>query len=127
LGKAFGLDLGLRYRSRLSGLSNDDQEILGASAYFIWDVQERLSAWAGLAWARVLAGEVRELGMQFTETGRPGLSVFLIREDDWKQSWTLPLALRYSLTETFDVDLFLTPRFFPQFDALFGAGVLIRI
>jgi hypothetical protein len=127
LGKRFGLDLGLRHRSRLSGLSNDDQETTAATAYVIWDVQDRLSAWAGLAWARVWTEGVRELGIQFTETGRPGMSVFLIREDDWLQSWTLPLAMRYSLTETFDVDLFLTPRFFPQWDALFGAGVLIRI
>ena len=35
--------------------------------------------------------------------------------------------MTYGRVDTFDVDLFVTPRIWPEFDVLFGAGLRMRI
>jgi len=124
---AFALYLSARWRYRLSALSNDAQNAIGADGHLTWDIMKNFSAAAGIGYSRIVAGEVRELAINFVEPGQPGLSHFLIRIDGVKQSLTLPLSVTYGLIDSFDVDVFATPRLFPQLDVLFGAGIRWRV
>jgi hypothetical protein len=127
LGRTVALHTAIRWRHRASTLSRDDQGVLGADASVSWDVMPNFSLTAGLALSQILYGEARELSIQFVEAGRPGLSQFLIRTDQINRSLTLPLSITYNLVDSFDVDVFVTPRVHPQFDVLFGAGMRVRI
>ena len=123
----------LRYR--MSGLSDDDQNAVAFESVLTYDLMSSFSVSGGLGYARTLGTPVREVAISFVETGRPGITHFLVRDDvlnedlpeaDARQSVTIPLALTYGTTESFDVDLFCTPRIFPKFDIVFGAGLRIR-
>jgi hypothetical protein len=127
LGRSVALQAAIRWRHRASTLSHDDQGVLGADASVSWDVMRDFSLTGGVALGQVIYGETRELTIQFVEAGRPGLSQFLIRTDQIGRSLTLPLSITYSLVDTFDVDVFVTPRVHPQFDVLFGAGLRVRV
>jgi hypothetical protein len=127
LGRSVSLYAALHWRHRASTLSKDDQGVLGADASVSWDVMQNFSLTAGLAISQIIYGEARELSIQFVEAGRPGLSHFLIRTDQINRSLTLPLSLTYNLVDSFDVDVFVTPRVHPQFDVLLGAGLRVRV
>ena len=123
----------LRYR--MSGLSDDDQSAIAFESVLTYDLMPTFSVSAGLGYARTLGTPVREVAVSFVETGRPGITHFLVRDDaldedlsesNARQSATIPLALTYGTTESFDVDLFCTPRIFPKFDIVFGAGLRVR-
>ena len=51
----------------------------------------------------------------------------MARDDGGEQSLTIPLTLTYGRVDSFDVDLFCTPRVYPELGILFGAGVRVRI
>ncbi|MFH1811598.1 MAG: hypothetical protein ABIJ09_22855 [Pseudomonadota bacterium] len=51
----------------------------------------------------------------------------LTREPGILDGVTLPMSLTYGLVDTFDVDVFATPRVYPQLDVLFGAGIRLRM
>ena len=36
------------------------------------------------------------------------------------------MSLTYGLSDSFDVDVFITPRVYPQLDAILGAGLRLR-
>ena len=127
LGRSVSLFAAIRWRHRASTLRRDDQGVLGADASVSWDLMQNFSLTAGLAISQIIYGEARELGIQFVEAGRPGLSHFLIRTDQINRSLTLPLSITYNLVDSFDVDVFVTPRLHPQFDVLLGAGMRVRI
>jgi hypothetical protein len=123
----FAVHGALRWRHRISALSDDEQSAILGATQLSYDVMPDLGVSVGLGYARVVAGEVRELAIQFSEPGRPGMSTFLVRQDGHLESLTLPLSLTYGLVDRFDVDVFATPRLYPQFDVVFGAGLRLRM
>ncbi len=127
LGSSLASHASLRWRHRFSALSDDEQSVVLGTAQLSYDVMPNLGVSIGLGYARLLAGEVRELGVQFSQPGQPGLSTFLIRQDGLTESLTLPLSLTYGMVDSFDVDVFATPRLYPQFDVIFGAGIRLRV
>ncbi len=82
---------------------------------------------AGFGYAEVVGTPVRELTVNFVEVDRPGMSHFLLRNDGYSRSVTIPLALTYGRVDTFDVDLFVTTRVWPSIDVIFGAGLRWRV
>lgn len=115
------------YRNRTSFLPDDNQNAVAASAHVAYDLLDNLAVGGGLGFASTLGGPVREVVINFTETDRPGISHLLARDEGGQQSLTIPLTLTYGRVDTFDVDLFVTPRVFPEFGVLFGAGVRLRL
>ena len=131
----FSLYTSAHYRYRLSLLSEDDQHAIAALGMVTYDLLPWLAVSGGLGYAQTLGTPVREIAVGFVETDRPGMSHFLLRDDVHakdldegleRYSVTVPLALTYGRTESFDVDLFCTPRVFPKFDVVFGAGIRWR-
>lgn len=125
----------VHFRYRMSGLSDDEQTAVAVESMVTYDLMPAFAVSAGLGYARTIETPVREVAVSFVETGRPGFTHFLVRDDALnedlsadlvRQSVTVPLALTYGTTESFDVDLFCTPRIFPKFDIVFGAGLRIR-
>ena len=117
----------VRYRNRTSLLPDDDQNAVAVDASVSYDLLDNLAVTGGLGVASTIGGPVREVVVNFTETDRPGISHLLARDDGGEQSVTIPLSLTYGRVDTFDVDLFVTPRVFPEFGLLFGAGVRLRL
>lgn len=115
-----------RYRYRLSLLPEDDQHVAAVEGVVSYDLLPWLSLSGGLGYAHAF-GPVRERVVELVETARPGMSHFLIRDDGETQSLTVPLAMTYARTESFDVDLFCTPRVWPKLDVVFGAGIRWRL
>lgn len=116
-----------RFRYRYSMLSDDEQNAVAGTLQLTYDLIKNLSVTGGLGYAEVIGSPVRELSINFTETDRPGMAHFLLRNDGWSRSVTVPLAITYGRIDSFDVDVFVTPRVYPQFDILFGAGIRWRI
>jgi hypothetical protein len=116
-----------RVRYRYSMLSEDEQNAVAGTIQLTYDLIKNLSVTGGLGYAEVIGSPVRELSINFTETDRPGMAHFLLRNDGWSRSVTVPLAITYGRIDSFDVDVFVTPRVYPQFDILFGAGIRWRI
>jgi hypothetical protein len=116
-----------RFRYRYSMLSNDEQNAVAGAFQVTYDLIKNLSVTGGLGYAEVIGSPVRELSINFTETDRPGMAHYLLRNDGWSRSVTIPLAITYGRIDSFDVDVFVTPRVYPQFDILFGAGIRWRI
>ncbi len=114
-------------RTRNSFLPDDDQYAAAASAHIIGDLLDNLAVSGGVGFASTIGTPVREVVVNFTETDRPGISHLLARDDGGQQSLTIPLTLTYGRVDSFDVDLFCTPRVYPEFGILFGAGVRLRI
>jgi hypothetical protein len=124
IGERFGVVANVRYRGRLT--TEDDQEhLLGADARVLWDLPGHVSLSGGIAGAYALTN-VREPSVAFVEIGQPGMSHFLVRIDQHHESVTLPISMTYGLSDSFDVDVFLTPRVYPQLDAHLGAGLRLR-
>lgn len=117
----------VHYRWRLSLLRADDQHAVGGHAVVTYDLLPSLAVTGGLGAATTIGTPVRELGILFVETGRPGMSHLLSRNDHYVREVTVPVALTYGRVENFDVDLFATTRVYPRFDILFGAGVRWRV
>jgi hypothetical protein len=117
----------VRYRNRTSLLPDDDQNADAVDANVAWDVLDNLAVSGGVGFASTIGGPVREVVVNFTETDRAGISHLLARDEGGQQSLTLPLTLTYGRVDTFDVDLFVTPRVFPEFGVLFGAGLRLRL
>jgi len=116
-----------RVRHRLSMLNDDEQTAIAGAVQLTYDLIDDLSITGGLGYAEVIGTPVRELSVNFTETDRPGMAHFLLRNDGWSRSVTIPMAVTYGRIDSFDVDVFVTPRVYPQFDILFGAGIRWRI
>lgn len=127
LGDRFATFASVRYRNRTSLLPDDDQHAVAVDANVAWDVLDNLAVSGGLGIASTIGGPVREVVVNFTETDRAGISHLLARDEGGAQSVTIPLTLTYGRVDTFDVDLFVTPRVFPEFGVLFGAGVRLRL
>jgi len=115
------------FRTRNSFLPDDDQYAAAVDAHFIADILDNLAVSGGLGFASTIGGPVREVVVNFTETDRPGISHLLARDEGGEQSLTIPLTLTYGRVDSFDVDLFCTPRVYPEFGVLFGAGIRLRI
>ena len=105
----------------------DEQNAVSFDLNLTYDLLPNLAVTAGFGYAEVVGTAVREISVNFAETDRPGMNHFLVRNDGWSRSVTLPAALTYGVVDTFDVDVFVTPRIWPQFDVLFGAGLRWRI
>jgi hypothetical protein len=127
LGERLATFAAVRYRNRTSLLPDDDQHAVAVDANVAWDLLDNLAVSGGVGFASTLGGPVREVVVNFTETDRAGISHLLARDEGGQQSLTLPLTLTYGRVDTFDVDLFVTPRVFPEFGVLFGAGVRLRL
>ena len=125
LGKRFSLFTSARYRIRVSGLDNDDQQAFSVDTQLTYDLTRTLSVSGGLGAAFALT-PVREIAINFVETSRPGMNHILLRDDEQTSSVTIPLAITYGRTESFDVDVFCTPRVFPEVGVVFGAGLRWR-
>ncbi len=115
------------FRNRTSFLPDDDQNAFAIAAGVSNDILPNINLGAGLGFASTLGSPVREVVVNFTETGRPGITHLLARDEGGEQSLTIPLTLTYGRVDSFDVDLFCTPRVYPEFGILFGAGVRLRI
>ena len=83
---------------------------------------------------RLVAGHARRGDIQrggkavvsaFAEQGRSGFSTLMDRDND--QSATAAVGLTYARTESFDVDMFATLRYWPEPGSLFGAGLRWRL
>ncbi len=127
LGDRFSIYWQARFRYRLSLLSNDNQNAISTDLHLTYDLLDNLAITAGLGYAEVVGTKVRELSVTFVNVDRPGINHFLLRDDGWSRSVTIPIGLTYGRIESFDVDVFVTPRVWPQFDIMFGAGVRWRI
>ena len=114
------------YRYRLSFLEKDNQHAVAVDGRFVYDLSDALAVSAGVGFATAIVTPVREYAVNFVETDGPGISHLLARDDELMQSVTLPLAMTYGRVENFDVDLFCTPRVWPEWGILFGAGVRAR-
>ncbi len=115
------------YRNRTSFLPDDGQNAVAVAAGYTQDILPNINLGAGLGFASTIGGPVREVVVNFTETDRAGITHLLARDDGGEQSLTIPLTLTYGRVDSFDVDLFCTPRVYPTFGILFGAGVRLRI
>lgn len=127
LGERFAVHGQAHYRYRLSLLPNDDQHAVAADAHLTYDLLDALAVSAGLGVASTIGGPVRELSIAFVETDGPGMSHLLARDEGGEQSVTIPLTMTYGRVESFDVDLFCTPRVWPEPGVVFGAGVRLRL
>lgn len=127
LGERFAVHGQAHYRYRLSLLPNDDQHAVAADAHLSYDLLDALAVSAGLGVATTIGGPVRELSVAFVETDGPGMSHLLARDEGGDQSVTIPLTMTYGRVESFDVDLFCTPRVWPEPGVVFGAGVRLRL
>ncbi len=117
----------VRYRNRTSFLPDDDQHAFAVDASAAYDIIDNITLMGGLGFASTLGTSVREVVINFTETDRPGISHLLARDEGGEQSITIPLSLTYGRVDSFDVDIFCTPRVYPEFGILFGAGLRLRI
>jgi hypothetical protein len=115
------------YRERISFLDDDGQRTAAIDAHATYDVLPNIAVAAGLGFATTLGTPVREVVVNFVETEQPGISHLLARDDGYEQSLTIPLSLTYGRVDSFDVDIFATPRVYPEFGLVFGAGVRFRI
>ncbi|MFH1812194.1 MAG: hypothetical protein ABIJ09_25885 [Pseudomonadota bacterium] len=127
IGPTVALFAAARWRHRLSTLTHDDQGVIGLNTDVTWDVMKNFSLTAGVGVGGLFYGEMRENTINVVEAGRPGLSHFLIRLDGIQTGLTLPVSMTYSLVDSFDVDVFATPRLAPQLDVLLGAGIRLRV
>lgn len=127
LGERAAVHAQAHYRYRLSLLDDDDQHAVAVDGHFTWDLLDALAVSAGLGVASTIITPVRELSINFIETDRPGMSHLLARDEGGDQSITIPLTLTYGRVENFDVDLFCTPRVYPELGILFGAGIRLRL
>jgi hypothetical protein len=129
--KAFSDKLALsafaHYRERISFLDDDGQRTAAIDAHATYDVLPNIAVAAGLGFATTLGTPVREVVVNFVETEQPGISHLLARDDGYEQSLTVPLSLTYGRVDSFDVDIFATPRVYPEFGLVFGAGVRFRL
>jgi hypothetical protein len=126
-GDKFAVNAYAHYRARVSFLPDDDQQLAAVDAHLTYDLLPSLAVAAGAGFATTLGTPVREVVVNFVETDRPGLSHLLARDDELQQSLTLPLSLTYGRVDSFDVDLFCTPRIYPEFGISFGAGLRFRL
>ena len=123
-----GLFGDLRWRQRLATATDEDpQDIAAASLSITWDVFEGAALTAGVGVAAVVNGTLSEAPVLMMEVGRPGFAHYLSAEDGQAQSVTLPAALTFIVNESFDIDVFATPRIAPEPAVVFGAGLRWRI
>ena len=115
------------YRERISFLDDDGQRAAAIDAHVTYDLLPNIAVAAGVGFATTVGTPVREVVINFVETEQPGISHLLARDDGAEQSLTLPLSLTYGRVDSFDVDVFCTPRVYPEFGIVFGAGVRFRI
>lgn len=127
LGDRYAVHAYAHYRERVSLLADDGQRAAAVDAHFTGDLLPNLSLSAGLGFATTIGTPVREVVINFVETDRAGISHLLARDEGGTQSVTIPLTLTYGRVDSFDVDLFCTPRVWPEFGILFGAGVRFRL
>jgi hypothetical protein len=127
IGERVALTGQAHYRYRLSLLPADDQHAIAVDGHVTYDLLDSLAVAGGLGIATTIATPVRELGVGFLETDGPGISHLLARDEGGRQSITIPVSLTYGRVESFDVDLFCTPRVYPELGILFGAGIRLRL
>jgi hypothetical protein len=127
LGERFAVTGQAHYRYRASLLEDDDQHAVAVDGHLTYDLLDSLAVSAGLGFASTIGGPVRELSVNFVETDAPGMSHLLARDEGGEQSLTIPLTLTYGRVENFDVDLFCTPRVWPELGMVFGAGLRLRL
>jgi len=114
-----------RVQQRVSNEDGLDQTMVMGAAWGDYDLARFLGLSVGLGYGQVVAGEVKDFTVNFAELGRSGFSTMIDRDND--RSATLGLGLTYARTESFDVDLFATVRYWPEPGTIFGAGVRWRL
>ncbi len=112
----------LHYRELLTQFSQDKQRVFGFDASVMFSLNKALGATVGLSFVEVLGTDFVQRTIDFVEIGRPGFSYYMVRDEGLARSLSLPMSLTYGLLNTFDVDVFVTPRVFPRLDIVFGAG-----
>lgn len=127
LSDRFAVSAFAHYRERVSFLDDDGQHAAAVDAHVTFDLLPNIAVAGGLGFATTLGSPVREVVVNFVETEQPGISHLLARDDGHEQSLTVPLSLTYGRVDSFDVDVFATPRVFPEFGIVFGAGVRFRL
>ncbi|MCP4500442.1 MAG: hypothetical protein GY822_10825 [Deltaproteobacteria bacterium] len=126
VGERFAVFASAHARYRASMLEQDDQFTVALDGHVVYDLIPAIALSVGVGYAEAVGTPIRELSVSVAEVGRAGMSHFLLRNDGWSRSVTLPMSLTYGRVESFDVDLFVTPRVYPSFDVLFGAGLRWR-
>lgn len=114
-----------RVQQRISNEGGLDQTVVMGAAWGDVDLARFLGLSLGLGYGQVVAGEVRDFTVNFAEVGRSGFSTMLDRDND--RSATAAFGLTYARTESFDVDLIATLRYWPEPGSIMGAGLRWRL
>jgi len=114
-----------RVQQRYSNIDGFDQTAAMGALWGDFDLAGYLGLSLGLGYGQLVAGEVKDFTINFAELGRSGFSTMLDRDNE--QSATLAAGLTYARTESFDVDIFASLRYWPEPGSIFGAGLRWRI
>lgn len=125
LGRVGRVHAKLRVQQRYSTDDGFGQTVAMAAIYGDVDFAQYFGCTAGLGYGQLLVGQVHDLSVDFDEIGRTGFSTMIDQEHN--RSATLMLGITYARTESFDVDVFATTRYWPDPGMLFGAGLRWRL
>jgi len=125
LGRVFRVHGKARIQQRYSTDDGFSQTVAMAALYGDVDFAQYFGCTVGLGYGQLVAGKVHDLSVDFDEIGRTGFSTMIDQETD--RSATLMLGMTYARTESFDVDVFATTRYWPDPGMLFGAGLRWRL
>ncbi|MBN2362463.1 MAG: hypothetical protein JXR83_23625 [Deltaproteobacteria bacterium] len=125
LGTVGRLHAKARIQQRYSTDDGLDQTVAMAAVSGDIDFARYFGCSAGLGYGQLIAGRVMDQSVDFDEIGRSGFSTMIDWEND--RSATLLLGITYARTESFDVDVFATARYWPDPGMLFGAGLRWRL
>jgi len=114
-----------RAQQRYSNIDGFDQAVAMGALWGDYDLASYLGLSLGLGYGQVISGEVKDLTVNFADQGRSGFATLLDRDNG--QSATAAVGLTYARTESFDVDIFATLRYWPEPGSLFGAGLRWRL
>ncbi len=127
-GKVFmgrvGLLTAIHFRERLTELDDDDERAVAGEVELRYDFQPRIGLLWATGYAQTLDTPVREVYVGFTQ---PGQAYWLHQIDrSSKESAATAIAMTYGRTESFDVDVFFSWRFWPEDGYVFGSGLRWR-
>lgn len=125
LGNVFRVHGKARVQQRYSTDDGLSQTVAMAALYGDVDFAQYFGATVGLGYGQLVAGQLHDQSIDFDEIGRSGFSSMMDLDHD--RSATLMLGITYARTESFDVDVFATTRYWPDPGMLFGAGLRWRL
>ncbi|MDP2342203.1 MAG: hypothetical protein Q8O67_14700 [Deltaproteobacteria bacterium] len=121
------LSVSARYRYRLSGLADDEQQVAVVAAVITTNLTPSLAFTGGASWSSTLFDTlVLEPAVLVVEWDRPFFTTALARDEGSTTSVSLPAAFTLSRTESFDIDVFASLRVYPEPGLLLGAGLRMR-